>query len=92
MSKLLRDRFLFLEFYEENFAHMMSRKEWIDMVMTSPIMEEFRISLFSRLIPNLKAIGLLSNRIKPRYEQLGLLRFEYEKSADKLTLNELLNS
>lgn len=91
ISKLLRDRFLFLEFYEENFAHVMSRKEWIEMVMTSPIMEEFRINLFSRLIPNLKAIGLLSSRIKPRYEQLGLLRFEYEKSADKLTLNELLN-
>ena len=28
----------------------MSRKEWIEMVMTSPIMEEFRINLFSRLI------------------------------------------
>jgi hypothetical protein len=46
--------------------------------------------LFSRLIPNLKAIGLLTDRIKPRYEELGLLRYEDGKAADKITLNELL--
>ncbi|MCX8000461.1 MAG: hypothetical protein N3A69_16160, partial [Leptospiraceae bacterium] len=63
---------------------------WIQMVLNSEIMGEFRRLLFSRLIPNLKAIGLLSDRIKPRYEELGLLRFEDGKSADRLSLNELL--
>ena len=92
VSKLLRDRFLFLEFYEEKFGHTMSRKEWIDTVVNSEIMGEFRRLLFSRLIPNLKAIGLLTNRIKPRYEELGLLRYENEKAADKITLNELLSA
>jgi hypothetical protein len=90
VSKLLRDRFLFIEFYEENFGHAMSRKEWIDTVVSSDIMSEFRRMLFSRLIPNLKAIGLLTDRIKPRYEELGLLRYEDGKAADKITLNELL--
>jgi hypothetical protein len=55
-------------------------------------MSEFRRLLFSRLIPNLKAIGLLTDRIKPRYEELGLLRFENEKAADKITLSELLSA
>jgi hypothetical protein len=91
ISKLLRDRFLFLELYEENFAHAMNKKEWIEMIFNSQIMEEFRRMLFARLIPNLKTIGLLSDRIRPKYEKLGLLKFENEKSADQLTLNELLS-
>jgi hypothetical protein len=90
VSKLLRDRFLFTEFYEENFQHKLSRDAWIKMVLESEIMAEFRRSLFSRLIPNLKAIGLLSDRIRPRYEELGLIRYEGGKSADQLSLNELL--
>lgn len=92
VSKLLRDRFLFLELYEEKFAHAMNRKEWINMIVDSEIMGEFRRLLFSRLIPNLKAIGLLTDRIKPRYEELGLLRYENGKAADKISLNELLSA
>ncbi|MCB1142598.1 MAG: ferritin-like domain-containing protein [Leptospiraceae bacterium] len=90
VSKLLRDRFLFLELYEENFHHAMKKEEWVKMVVDSEIMSEFRRTLFSRLIPNLKAIGLLSDRIKPKYEELGLLRYENGTAADRLTLNELL--
>jgi hypothetical protein len=70
----------------------MSRKEWIDTVVSSDIMSEFRRMLFSRLIPNLKAIGLLTDRIKPRYEELGLLRYEDGKAADKISLSELLSA
>ena len=92
VSKLLRDRFLFTEFYEEYFAHQLSREAWIQMVLDSEIMAEFRRTLFSRLIPNLKAIGLLSDRVRPRYEELGLLRYEGGKAADQLSLSELLNN
>ena len=91
VSIMLRNRFMFTEFYEEYFAHAISRDNWIKMVLESNIMSEFRISLFSRLIPNLKAIGLLSDRIKPKYEALGLLRYEGGKSADQISLNELLS-
>jgi hypothetical protein len=90
VCKLLRDRFLFLELYEENFGHAMNKEEWTKMVLESEIMGEFRKSLFSRLIPNLKVIGLLSDRIKPKYELLGLLKFENGASADQITLNDLL--
>ena len=60
------------------------------MVLSSKIMEEFRRTMFNRLIPNLKAIGLLSDRIKPRYQTLGLLQFENGLSADRITLTDLL--
>jgi hypothetical protein len=90
VSRMLRDRFMFTEYYEENFQHAMSRDAWINMVLESEVMAEFRRSLFARLIPNLKAIGLLSDRIRPRYEELGLLKFEAGKAADQLSLNELL--
>ncbi len=87
---MLRNRFLFTEFYEEYFTHAISRDNWVKMVLDSEIMAEFRRSLFARLIPNLKAIGLLSDRIKPKYEALGLLRYEDGKAADQISLAELL--
>ncbi len=87
---MLRNRFLFTEFYEEYFIHAISRDNWVKMVLDSEIMSEFRRSLFSRLIPNLKAIGLFSDRIKPKYEALGLLRYENGKAADQISLAELL--
>lgn len=90
VAVLLRNRFFFLEVREEYFGHKMSQDRWIEMVLGSQVMEEFRKSLFSRLIPNLKAIGLLSDRIRPKYEKLGLLRYEGGAAADKITLNQLL--
>jgi hypothetical protein len=50
----------------------------------------FRETMFRRIVPNLKAIGLLSDRIRPRYEREGLLRFENEKAAPDLTAEDLL--
>ena len=35
--------------------------------------------LFSRVMPNLKRIGLLTESIRPKYEELGIL--EYENAA-----------
>lgn len=87
---LLRNRFLFLEFHQEHFAHAMNEEEWIKNVLASEIMSEFRRSLFSRLIPNLKAIGLLSDRIRPKYEELGVLQYEGGNAADRVSMKELL--
>ena len=36
----------------------------------------FRTFLFERMIPNLKRIGLLTDRIRPKFEALGVLQFE----------------
>lgn len=38
--------------------------------------QQFRNLVFSRIIPNLKRIGLLTEKIRPRFEELGLLEFE----------------
>ncbi len=89
---MLRNRFMFLEVYDEYYGHATTREGWLKMVVESNIMAEFRRTLFSRLIPNLKAIGLLSDRIRPKYEELGLLRYENDKAADRITLNELLKA
>ena len=32
--------------------------------------------LFARIVPNLKRIGLLTDAIRPKFEELGLLEFE----------------
>ena len=53
--------------------------------MIDGLYSEFRQLLFSRVIPNLKKLGLLSNRIRPKYEALGLLRFENEPAADEIS-------
>ena len=87
---LLRNRFLAHEFYEEHFAHAMSRAEWDALVARSQLMGLFRQTMFKRIIPNLKRIGLLSPRIRPRYEALGLLGFEHLPAAPELTARDLL--
>ncbi len=49
-----------------------------------------RPTMSKRIVPNLERIGLLSDRIRPRYEELGLLRFEHGKAAPDLTAQDLL--
>lgn len=39
-------------------------------------MEHFRKLLFQRVIPNLRRIGLLTDKIRPKFEELGILQFE----------------
>ncbi len=90
MSLLMRNRFLAFEFYEEYWAHAMTRKAWEALVLRSPFMNLFRQTMFKRVVPNLKRIGLLSPRIRPRYEALGLLAFEHLPSAPELTAADLL--
>lgn len=36
----------------------------------------FRKFLFERMIPNLKRVGLLTEKIRPKFEELGVLEFE----------------
>ena len=39
--------------------------------------EMFRNFLFSRVIPNLSRIGLLTDEVRPKFEALGLLEYEH---------------
>ncbi len=92
MALLLRNRFLAHEFYDEYYAPFMSRKQWNTMLLGSGFMARFRATMFRRIIPNLKRIGLLSDRIRPYYEEIGLLEWEHHKAAPDLTATDLLDA
>ncbi len=91
VALLLRNRFLAHEFYDEFYAHAMTRKEWDAMVLRSEMMTMFRKTMFKRIIPNLKRIGLLGDRVRPHYEQYGLLEFEHGRAAPELSAQDLLD-
>jgi hypothetical protein len=90
ISLLLRNRFLAHELYDEHYAHEMSRSTWEKLVAASAMMGFFRQTMFKRIIPNLKRIGLLSERLRPRYAELGLIQYESGRAAPELTAEDLL--
>ena len=91
VAYLLRNRFLAHEFYEEHWAHHLSRKRWDELVLQSEMMTVFRRTMFRRIVPNLKRIGLLSGRVRPRYAEIGLLQYENLRAAPDLTAQDLLD-
>ncbi len=91
LSILLRNRFLMHEIYDEHFGHLLSRAAWDRIILESDLMAFYRESMFRRIVPNLKRSGLLSERIRPRYAELGLLRWESEKAAPDLSAADLLD-
>ena len=92
LSLLMRNRFLVHEYYEEYWAHAMSRREWNRLVLDSKLMELFRRTMFRTIIPNVKRIGLLSDRVRPRYAELGLLKYESRQDATTMILTNWLET
>ncbi len=91
VALLMQNRFLAYEVYDEWFAGgKLSREAWRRVVTNSPGMNEFRTVMFSRLMPNLRELGLLPGRILPHYERAGLLKYMTGKAAPDLTANEML--
>lgn len=90
VALLMRNRFLAYEVYEEFFEGALTRAQWRQVVLSSPGMERFRHIMFSRMVPNLREIGLLSDRIKPHYARVGLMKYFGGLAADKLTGEQLL--
>jgi len=90
VSRLLRNRFLAREFHQEYYGHVLSRAAWDELVLGSEMMALFRRTMFRRIVPNLKAVGLLSPRVRGKYQALGLLAYEHEKAAPDLTAEDLL--
>ncbi len=74
-SILMRDRFS----GEEVFERMgLPVAECVELNMKSPAMKEFRKMLFSKIVPNLKRIGLLTGNLRQRFAapELDILKFE----------------
>lgn len=90
VALLMRNRFMAHEVYEEWLEGTISRKEWNHFVTEAPGMREFRQVMFNRLMPNLKEIGLLSDRVLRHYEEAGLLQYASGKSALNLTGDSML--
>lgn len=45
-------------------------------VLDGFVMSHFRNLLFQRVIPNLARIGLMTDKIRPKFEELGILEYE----------------
>jgi len=93
IAMLMRNRFLAHEVYDEWFGGTrIDRATWRQFIERSPGMEYFRMTMFSRMVPNLREIGLLTARIRPHYERVGLARYFDGRAADMLSANDLLSA
>jgi hypothetical protein len=54
---------------------------WVPWAQNTPFMKGFRQMLFSKIVPNLKRLGLLTPRVRDMYAKLDLLRFENMKDS-----------
>ena len=45
-------------------------------MLASSVMQYFNKCLFTRIVPNLARIGLLTDSVRPKFEALGILEFE----------------
>ena len=71
---LMRDRLLMNQVYERLGWDV---DVWVEWATHTPFMKGFRQMLFSKIVPNLKRLGLLTPRVRSAYEKIGLLRFEH---------------
>ncbi len=57
--------------------------------LDAEIMQRFRTFLFTRVIPNLKRVGLLTESVRPLYDELGILQYENLVSDGEIAWAEL---
>jgi hypothetical protein len=76
---LMRDRISNREVWE---SMGLDADQCIAYADESDLARQFRYRLFSKIVPNVKSLGLLSTRQRERFEQLGILEFETNTSSD----------
>ena len=72
-ARLMRDRFLFQEVWEKTGLPV---KECMDIALHNQGQVMFRQMLFAKIVPAIKKMGLLSDRQRTRFTELGILQFE----------------
>ncbi|NQZ97045.1 MAG: ferritin-like domain-containing protein [Myxococcales bacterium] len=72
-SLLMRDRLIGTEVAD---VVGFDRKEYYDIMKASPIMVAFRQSLFARVVPNIKKLGLMTPRVRAAFEDMQIIHFE----------------
>jgi len=70
---LMRNRFLFEQVWEKMGMPVEECKQYS---LESEMQKMFRQMLFSKIVPAIKKMGLLSPKQRERFEQLGILQFE----------------
>lgn len=76
---LMRDRITNREVWERM---GLDPEECIAYSDESAIAKTFRYRLFSKIVPNVKSLGLLSERQRGRFEELGILEYETNTTSD----------
>jgi hypothetical protein len=72
-SRLMHDRFLFQEVWQ----HMgMPVAECVEITRRSEAQKMFRQLLFSKIVPNVKRLGLLTARVRAGFEEIGVAHIE----------------
>jgi hypothetical protein len=70
---LMRDRLLM----EEVWPRLgLDPKKWLPWSLSTPFMVGFRQILFSKIVPNLKRLGLLTPRVREKFAELNILEYE----------------
>ena len=72
-SRLMRDRLLMQEVYA---CMGMPVDECVEVALQSESMQFFRSLLFSKIVPNVQRLGLLTPRVRKGFEELGVIQFE----------------
>jgi hypothetical protein len=70
---VMRDRLFGMDVMREYGFDVEAARKYI---MDSTVIGLFRELLFERIMPNLKRVGLLTERVRPKYETLGALKYE----------------
>jgi hypothetical protein len=78
-SVLMRDRITNREVWE---AMGLDADACIEHSDHSDLAKQFRYRLFSKIVPNVKSLGLLSDRQRQRFHDLGILEFENNTTSD----------
>jgi hypothetical protein len=70
---LMRDRLLM----EEVWPRIgLDAQVWMPWALRTPFMVGFRQILFSKIVPNLKRLGLLTPRVRAKFAELDILQYE----------------
>jgi len=76
---LMRDRITNREVWERM---GLDADECVEHSDRSELAKQFRYRLFSKIVPNVKSLGLLSERQRQRFADLGILEFETNTTSD----------
>ena len=72
-AELMRDRLLMREVFERM---DLPADECVKFMSEHPLQLQFRTLLFSKVVPNVKRIGLLTPYVRDVFERLGILEYE----------------